>query len=221
MHKPLEEALNEAALLALAQDEARPHDDALVELELLDRRLDALLHLAIGRRSRQEAIGAGARDEDKGLDAGLLRGARNLDVEVVVNLPLVFDAAGGRSGGADGGEGDVRRGREADERGGPLVGVGVDDGVEVGRLGLWRAAGDGGDGLEGAGGEEVGQDEGADEAGRAKDCGGVGGHCCWFEALFLPLGYGPPRWVWCCGSNCRELTDERSRDENDQKLRDR
>lgn len=184
MHKPLEEALNEAALLTLAQDEARPHDDALVELELLDRRLDALLHLAIGRRSRQEAIGASAGDEDEGLDAGLLRGARNLDVEVVVNLPLVFDAAGGRAGGADGGEGDVRRGREADERGGPLVSVGVDDGVEVGRLGLGRAAGDGGDGLEGAGSEEVGQDEGADEAGRAKDGGGVGGHCCSFEAFF-------------------------------------
>lgn len=94
----------------------------------------------------------------------------------MVNLPLVLDAAGGRARGADGGEGDVRRGREAEERGGPLVGVGVDDGVEAGRLGFGRAAGNGGDGLEGAGGEEVGQDEGADEAGRAKDGGGVGGH---------------------------------------------
>lgn len=175
--------LQEATLFTLAQNEARPHNDALVKLELFNGRLDALLHLAVGRGRRQQAIGAGAGDEDKGLNAGLLRGAGHLDVEVVVNLPLVLDAAGGCARGANGREGDVRRGREADERGGPLAGVGVDDGVEAGRFGLWCAAGDGGDGLEGAGGQEVGQDEGAHEAGRAKDGGGVGGH--WeFEAGF-------------------------------------
>ncbi|CRK35140.1 hypothetical protein BN1723_014962 [Verticillium longisporum] len=172
-HGGVEEPAAGLGRLAGAEDGAGPHDDGVVEASVAQGVLDANLHLAVGGAGADEAAGAGAADEDEGLDAGGLGGAEELDVEVVVDLPLVRPAAGGGARGAEAGEDGVRRRRDGGELGGPGGRVGLDDGVEVGRAGGigGRAAGDGRR-LDARGREERGEDLGADEAGAADDGGG-------------------------------------------------
>lgn len=86
---------------------------------------------------------------------------------VVVNLPLVRDAAGLRSGRAESREHDVRGGRDGGQGGCPLGRVGLNVCGQAGSLGLGGAARDGVDRLEGVEAERRGQDEAADEAGAA------------------------------------------------------
>lgn len=135
--------------LALAQDGAGPNDDGLLKVERLDGVLDALLHLGVGHAVGEHALGTGRGYENEGLDALLAGGLGNVDVHwrkgkrhwsalkcscvvlrassgvlgqltVMVDLPLVGDAAGCGSGGADRREEHVGRRSDGGQGGSPL-----------------------------------------------------------------------------------------------------
>ena len=88
----------------------------------------------------------------------------------MIDLPLVLDAAGLGSGGAEAGYDGRRGGGDGGQGGRPLGGVGLEQRRELGRVGLGggRAARDGVDGLVDVGGEEVDEDLLADQAGAAE-----------------------------------------------------
>lgn len=162
------------ARLPLAEDGSGPQDDGLVEAEVLDGVLDADLHLGVGHEAPREGAGARARDVDVGLDAGGLGGLGVLDAQVVVDLPLVRQRAGGGARGAHGVEDERRDGLQGRDEAAPLGAVGLDERLELGRLGLGSAPGDGLDGGDKVGGEERLEDLATHGAGAAKYC--CGGH---------------------------------------------
>lgn len=124
-----------------------------------------LLNLALHPRIRERALTSGTRGGDQHVDfyPGLLGGFGEVDVDVVFEFVLVFEAACGAAGGCEGGEEDSRDGREGSDVGEPFGGVGFDEGGEfwLGLGGGWGAAGEGVDLGDGWVGEEGSEDVGA------------------------------------------------------------
>lgn len=138
---PVEECLAKLAVLPLTHDDARPQHYGVLKFQLLHRVLHAVLHLGIREVIRQHAARAGAGDEDEGGGAGLLSGLGDLDVQIVVDLPLVSQAAGFLARGTETRKDGLGSWSEAREDGSPFCGVGIDDGVENGRGRFGCAAG--------------------------------------------------------------------------------
>lgn len=82
----------------------------MVKVQLLDSILHPDLHLGVGRVACQEASGAGAGDVDVRRHASCLGSLCILNAKIVVDFPLVLDAACGGAGGANRVEDDIRLG---------------------------------------------------------------------------------------------------------------
>jgi len=131
MGDSLKNVLSGATLLPLPKQQARPHDDRVLETNLLHVVLELPLHLHVGHHGR--ARRAGGRDEDVCVHAGLLGGLGQVQVQVVVDLALLREPAGLSAGCAEGGvEGglDGRGGKGL----GPGLRVGRLDGLQLGGL---------------------------------------------------------------------------------------
>lgn len=156
--------------LPVAQDGARFQDDGLLEADVLDGVLDTVLHLAVGGHVRDQTTGSGARDEHVSLDACLLGSPRVLDAEVMIDLPLVLDAASLGARGADGIEHHRRERLERCDHRAPFCRISLHESFEFGGFGLGCSAGNGLDGVEGVRGEQSVQDLGPYGARGPEDC---------------------------------------------------
>ncbi|KID90857.1 hypothetical protein MAJ_10929, partial [Metarhizium majus ARSEF 297] len=149
-----------------ADNHPGPQDNGVLEIKLLDGILDNTnLHLRVRQVARGKAPSAAARDEHVRLDARLLGRSGVLDAQVVVNLPLVLDAARRGSRRAHGVEDHARLGGKRGHRAAPFGGVCLFESLELGRL---RAGGSSGNGLYGREcvcGQERGEDLRAHGAG--------------------------------------------------------
>lgn len=156
------------------ENHAGSDDDRMVEIQFFDRVLDAHFHLAVRNIFAHQASRPARRNEHKGFRARFLGGFGDGNAQVMVDRPLVLDAACGGTGCADGVEDDGRRRRERFEVLGPLGGIGFFDGGQLGGRTGWFAARDGGHGGEVAdlrSFEEGREDLAADGAGAPEDCG--------------------------------------------------
>jgi hypothetical protein len=127
----LQKVLRRAALLPLAQDQAGPQDDRVLEADLLHVVFELALHLRVRHHGR--ARRAAGRDEHVRVDAGLLGGLGQVQVQVVVDLALLREPAGLGAGGAEPREEGGRGGRGGEGLG-PGLRVGGLDGLELGGL---------------------------------------------------------------------------------------
>lgn len=152
-----------------SENHTRPQDNRVLKPEFLNRILHTNLHFRIRHIGRKEPSSPRTRHENKRPHARFLSRSRDRNAQVVVDLPLILDAAGGHFAGADCVEDDGWRGGEGGDESGPFGDVGFFEGLEFGGLGGWEAAGDGADGGEGVGGEEGGEDLRADGAGAAEE----------------------------------------------------
>jgi hypothetical protein len=107
----------------------------VLEAQRLDRVLQLGLHLQI-RQHRRRARATG-RDEYVDPDPGCLGGLREGQVEVIVDLALVLERAGGAAGGAKAREEDGGGWGDGGELDGPVVTLGGYQGVEL-AVGAWR-----------------------------------------------------------------------------------
>ena len=150
----------------------------MVEPERLDGVLDADLHLRVGHVGREKASGPCAGDEHVRRHSGRLGRGGVLDAQVVVDRPLLLEAAGCRSRGADGVEDDRWLGRQGGDHAAPFGDVAFLEGLQLGGLRLGESSGDGLDGWERVCGEEGGEDLRAHRSGAAEDrCCRHGGGC--------------------------------------------
>lgn len=141
----------------------------MLKPQLLNCVLHPDLHPAIRDVPTQQPPRPRTRDENIGAYAGLPRRPRVLHAQVVVDLPLGLQAAGGGAGGADGVEDGGGGGAEGGgDHGGPLGGVGFEGGGKLRGLCGGEAPGYGLDGGEDVGSEEGGEDVAADGAGAAE-----------------------------------------------------
>lgn len=97
-----EHCLRRPALTTVADNEARTQDDGVVETKLFYGILQLALHLGV--RERAAARRTARRDQHVRLDTGSLRSFRQLEVQFVVDLPLLIEAPSGRAGGAEPGD---------------------------------------------------------------------------------------------------------------------
>ena len=123
--------------LPLPEDHTRAQDNSMVKAQLFDSILHPDFHLAVRHVYAQQTACARAGDEDVCLHVGLLRRLGVLDAQVVVDLPLVLDPAGGSSGGAHGVEDNRRMGTEGRDHISPFGCVGFLLGFKLRRLGRW------------------------------------------------------------------------------------
>lgn len=103
----------------------------MLEAQVRHRVLDLALHPAV--RHHAARVGAADGDEDVCPHAAGPGFGGERDVQVVVDGALLGEAAGAGACGAEGGEEDAGcRGGGLGNGGGPLCGLGVDDGLEFG-----------------------------------------------------------------------------------------
>lgn len=155
--------LNGPALLALTSDQTRPQDDCSLEAQLLDILLELTLHAGV--RDTRRLAGSTRRHEHVHLGPSIAGSARQLQVQVVVQLVLILEPTRRGAGRAQRGDEDRRGWGQGCDLARPARGVAVDDGRQL-RLGRGCRGGRGAarDGVEAgdAGvGEQGGEDVGA------------------------------------------------------------
>lgn len=137
--------LRRSRILPRPNNQSRSQNHRLLEVQRLDSVLELPLHLGIPEA--RVRIGPAAADEHVDLDAGLLGRLRKLEVQVIVDLALVVEAACCGAGRAQGGEEEIGSRLEGRDGAGPFGGV-FDDGIQLGVGGLGCAARERGDGAD-------------------------------------------------------------------------